>query len=92
VYDTIFDSLTASDWRRTHGKHWVIADVPYHLSYFDRDLVLSALKWPGPIEAPSVRHTGLGFYMSFFQLLARTDRLPRPFTFSLQFTGPGGGA
>lgn len=194
LYDTIFESLTAADWRRKHGKDWVIADVPYHLYYFDRDLVLAALqrgrsvppdvvadvpsnvgalnawnerefdrrpsdetperslaRWRevrseirnlvrgldadaldepifvplmgtgwistraalaaniahhwnhytqlrlylkrrGPIENPSVRHIGLGFYMSFFQLMARADTLNRPFTFTMDFTGQGGGA
>jgi putative sterol carrier protein len=43
-YDAIFDSLSAADWRRRHGRDWVIADVPYHLFYFDRDLLLEPLQ------------------------------------------------
>jgi hypothetical protein len=42
--DVIFDSLTERDWQRRHGPDWVVADVPYHLSYFDADIVA------GPIE------------------------------------------
>src|SRR5258708_17229 len=28
-YDSIFDSLSAADWRPRHGRDWVIADLPY---------------------------------------------------------------
>jgi hypothetical protein len=37
--DALFASLAADDWSRRHGKHWIFADVPYHLGYFDRDIV-----------------------------------------------------
>lgn len=36
--DGIFSSLTPADWQKKHGKDWVFADVPYHLSYFDREI------------------------------------------------------
>jgi hypothetical protein len=42
-FDAIFDSLTTADWRRKHGKDRLISDVPYHVYYFDRDLVVAAL-------------------------------------------------
>lgn len=194
AFDTIFDGLTPKDWRRKHGKDWTIADVPYHLYYFDRDLGLgplqrgravpmsvrtdvpqnvgqlnawnaryfsnraagetpqdsmkrwrevreqirdivvgldnAALEQPvfvplmgagwmstraalaaalahhwnhltqlrlylklrAPIENDSVRHTGLAFYMGFFHLIVRADTVDRPFTFTMNFSGPGGGA
>jgi hypothetical protein len=37
--DELFASLAVDDWLRRHGKHWIFADVPYHLGYFDRDVV-----------------------------------------------------
>ena len=37
--DTLLDPLTPADWQRKHGKHWVFADLPYHLSYYDRETV-----------------------------------------------------
>lgn len=37
--DAIFVSLESSDWSRQHGPHWTFADVPYHLAYFDREIV-----------------------------------------------------
>jgi hypothetical protein len=37
--DELFASLTPDDWSRRHGKHWTFADVPYHLGYFDHDIV-----------------------------------------------------
>jgi hypothetical protein len=53
VYDTLFDSLSAADWRRKHGKDWAIGDLPYHLYYFDRDVVLAPLRsyWSPAISA-----------------------------------------
>ncbi len=35
----LLDGIQGQDWQRKHGKDWVYADVPYHLSYFDRDIV-----------------------------------------------------
>jgi hypothetical protein len=37
--DTILDSLEPADWSRKHGKDWIFADVPYHLAYFDREVI-----------------------------------------------------
>jgi hypothetical protein len=37
--EQLFASLTPGDWFRRHGQHWTFADVPYHLGYFDRDVV-----------------------------------------------------
>ena len=37
--DALFASLAADDWSRRHGTHWIFADVPYHLGYFDHDIV-----------------------------------------------------
>jgi putative sterol carrier protein len=36
--DQFFASLGPADWQKKHGKDWVFADVPYHLSYFDREI------------------------------------------------------
>jgi hypothetical protein len=37
--DELFASLAADDWSRRHGMHWTFADVPYHLGYFDHEIV-----------------------------------------------------
>src|SRR5262245_25344630 len=37
--DELFASLALGDWSCRHGQHWTFADVPYHLGYFDRDVV-----------------------------------------------------
>jgi hypothetical protein len=37
--DELFASLAVDDWSRRHGAHWIFADVPYHLGYFDHDIV-----------------------------------------------------
>lgn len=42
--DELFAGLSAADWRRPHGKDWTIADVPYHLAYFDREMIATALE------------------------------------------------
>jgi hypothetical protein len=41
--DELFASLAPAEWRRRHGRDWTYADVPYHLSYFDRELVARPL-------------------------------------------------
>jgi DinB superfamily len=35
--DALFANLTPKDWARKHGKDWTYADLPYDLSYFDRE-------------------------------------------------------
>ncbi len=42
--DQIFDSLNDSDWTKKHGADWLVQDVPYHLSYFDKEVVATAIK------------------------------------------------
>ena len=42
--DEMLGSLGPSDWSRQHGPDWTFADVPYHLSYFDRDLIATAIE------------------------------------------------
>jgi hypothetical protein len=37
--DALFDGMSAKDWTRRHGLDWTFADLPYHLAYFDRDLI-----------------------------------------------------
>jgi hypothetical protein len=41
--DTILDSLGPADWSRKHGKDWTFADVPYHLAYFDREVIANGI-------------------------------------------------
>jgi hypothetical protein len=42
--DELFASLAADDWSRRYGKHWTFADVPYHLGYFDHDIVAYSIE------------------------------------------------
>jgi hypothetical protein len=42
--DALIGSLKPGDWSRRHGKDWTFADVPYHLSYFDRDIVANPIE------------------------------------------------
>lgn len=39
ILDEQFASLGPSGWTRKFGPDWTVADVPHHLSYFDRDTV-----------------------------------------------------
>ena len=43
-FDTLFDGLGPDDWSRPHGKDWTYADLPYHLAYFDREIVAEPLE------------------------------------------------
>lgn len=38
-FDALFDSFSAEDWQRKHGADWTLADVPYHLAYFDNEII-----------------------------------------------------
>ena len=37
--DALFGEMSPADWQRPHGPDWTFADLPYHLSYIDRDSV-----------------------------------------------------
>lgn len=41
--DALFDGMSAKDWARRHGPDWSFADVPYHLAYFDRDVIANPI-------------------------------------------------
>jgi hypothetical protein len=43
-FDQLFDSMGPADWSRKHGKHWTFADVPYHLGYFDQEIVATPIE------------------------------------------------
>ena len=45
LIDTVFTNVAAAGaWDRKHGPDWILADVPYHLAYFNRDLVIRPLE------------------------------------------------
>ena len=37
--DELFAGMEASDWDRPHGKLWRFSDIPFHLAYFDREMI-----------------------------------------------------
>jgi hypothetical protein len=57
--DELFDGLKPSDWSRRHGPDWTYADLPYHLSYFDEEIVRRPIELGGdvPLEAQRVMRT-----------------------------------
>ena len=43
--ETLFDELNATDsWGGVHGSDWTFADVPYHLAYCNRDIIIRGLE------------------------------------------------
>src|SRR5262245_8725155 len=42
--DELFAGFGPADWRRRLGPDWTYRDLPYHLSYFDQDLIAGALE------------------------------------------------
>lgn len=53
--DELFASLGQGDWARRHGPHWTFADVPYHLSYFDRDTIAVPIERAGDVPDDVLR-------------------------------------
>jgi len=43
-FDEVVATLGPDDWSGKHGQHWTFADVPYHLAYFDREVIATAIK------------------------------------------------
>lgn len=37
--DELFAGMDPSDWDRGHGKLWTFRDVPFHLAYFDSEMI-----------------------------------------------------
>ena len=52
--DALFADLSPADWARPHGPDWTLADVPYHLAYFDRDIITDPIR-RGPELPPEDR-------------------------------------
>lgn len=43
--NTLFDDLAATGgWDQKHGPDWVFADLPYHLAYCNRDILIRGLQ------------------------------------------------
>jgi hypothetical protein len=42
--DTLFEEMSPADWGLPHGPDWVFADVPYHLAYIDRLMVVQPIE------------------------------------------------
>ncbi len=43
-FDELVGTLGPDDWSGKHGQHWIFTDVPYHLAYFDLDVIATAIK------------------------------------------------
>ena len=42
--DELLARLGPGDWSGKHGQHWTFTDVPYHLAYFDLDVIATAIR------------------------------------------------
>jgi hypothetical protein len=43
-FDEVVGTLGPDDWSGKHGQHWTFPDVPYHLAYFDLEVIVTAIK------------------------------------------------
>jgi len=43
-FDELVGTLGPGDWSGKHGQHWTFSDVPYHLAYFDLDVIATAIR------------------------------------------------
>ena len=44
TFDDLYGSFSPVQWKRKFGKDWTYADQPYHLAYFDREIVADPLE------------------------------------------------
>lgn len=42
--DDVLSSLDGADWTRRHGPHWTFRDIPFHLSYFDDEMIAEPIE------------------------------------------------
>ena len=54
-FDALFADFADADWARVHGPDWIFADIPFHLAYFDRDLIARPIVAEGGADAPTHR-------------------------------------
>jgi len=43
-FDELVGTLGPGDWSGRHGQHWTFTDVPYHLAYFDLEVIATAIR------------------------------------------------
>jgi hypothetical protein len=43
-FDELVGTLGPDDWSGKHGQHWTFTDVPYHLAYFDLEVIATAIR------------------------------------------------
>ena len=43
-FDELAGTLGPDDWSGKHGQHWTFTDVPFHLAYFDLDVIATAIR------------------------------------------------
>jgi putative sterol carrier protein len=43
-FDELVATLGPGDWSGKHGQHWTFTDVPYHLAYFDLEVIVTAIR------------------------------------------------
>ena len=43
-FDELVGTLGPDGWSGKHGQHWTFTDVPYHLAYFDLEVIATAIR------------------------------------------------
>lgn len=43
-FDELVGTLAPDDWSGKHGQHWSFTDVPFHLAYFDLEVIATAIR------------------------------------------------
>jgi hypothetical protein len=59
--NTLFNIISDTEsWNKKHGPDWTFADVPYHLEYYNRDLIARGLEYgPDYPEAERLAFPGI---------------------------------
>ena len=58
--DDLFGSLGPKDWAQPHGPDWTMADPPFHLAYFDKEILVDGIE-KGPDLPREQQHVWRNF-------------------------------
>ena len=44
AYDIVLGGISTTRWKRPFGTQWTLVDLPYHLAYFDHEIIAKSIR------------------------------------------------